>query len=118
MIANLPPRVLQLLTAHQVKPAKRHAPLVPRIDATAIAYHPLTQKRILRYTDAVGFGLSDGRKRGAYRLACFYLRNVGLSFASAALCLAAWNDQNLPPLGDGAVAGILSNASKYARGAA
>jgi hypothetical protein len=119
MIASVPPRILELLTVHQVKPA-RAVPSrsdLPHVGAV-VALDQLSRARVIRYTDKVGYGLSDGRKTAAYRLACFYLADVRLTEHLAAHCLDAWNALNAPPLPDGVVSSVLHNAGKYARGAA
>ena len=119
MIADLPPRALQLLTARQTKPA-RFATLRPATTniGTVGELDQLSRARVLKYTSKVGFGLADGRKTAAYRLAAFYLGDVGLTEPLAAHCLEHWNALNAPPLPEGVLSSILRNAGKYARGAA
>ena len=120
MIAPIPTRVLALLEAHQVKPRRAstaHRAVTSRV-GPVVSLDQLSRARVLRYTDKVGYGLSDGRKTAGYRLACFYLADVGLATHLAAHCLALWNGLNAPPLSMGVLDSILQNAGKYAKGAA
>jgi hypothetical protein len=77
-------------------------------------------RRILAYLARVPHGLADGQGRNdaAYRLACFLVRDVGLSPADAAPVVARWDACNVPPLGEARCCEILTNAMKYAKGAA
>jgi hypothetical protein len=119
-IADVPPGVLALIreserTPHdpQIRSGRFTPPPSPRT-----RLDQLIERRVIAYTDRVGYGLSDGRKTAAYRLACFYRFDVGLADDLAWHCLAAWNRVNSPALHERILADIHANAGKYARGAA
>jgi len=123
MIALLPERTLRLLVAETStrpatvprKPARENSAITPRLLS---ALDEFSERRVLAYTDRVGYGLADGRKTAAYRLAAFYRYDVGLSEDLAFYCLTAWNNLNAPSLNDATLRQIFANAGKYARGAA
>ena len=75
---------------------------------------------MLGYCDRLEYGLSDGRKTGAYRLAAFMAHDIGLSDAAGLGMLETWNSFNAPPLADRLLHEIHANARRYGgkRGAA
>lgn len=106
-IAPAPERLIQALLPPPapVAPARAPQPIRSALD-------DLSERRVLRYAERLGYGLSDGRKTGAFRFAAFLAHDVGLSFAVTALLLETWNAQNVPPLGAPLLAEIHMNARR------
>lgn len=122
-IADIPPTLLEAITASasHATPVTRlptGASFPARAGAPLASIDRFSGKRIVAYTDCVGYGLADGRKTSAYRLAAFYRFDVDLVDSIAWELLVSWNSGNAPPLDDGKLEEIFTNALTYARGAA
>lgn len=110
VIAPLPTGVLEQLSPS----ARAHPSAPPRLSSRGLASpDSFRERRILRYAERLGFGLSDGRKTGAYRLAAFLIHDIGLSENAALAYVVRWDEHNAPPLGARAITSILDNAHRY-----
>lgn len=86
----------------------------PRAFLTALAAPSArTERRVLAYAEQLGYGLCDGRKRAAYRFACFLLHEAALAEWAALRYCVTWNSFNMPPLDEGLLTGIVQNARRY-----
>jgi hypothetical protein len=119
-IADAPTELLQWLTAPPVVPVA--TPDIPRRSLTPLlAPDALTEARVLKYVERIGYGLSDGRKTAAFRFAAFMRNDAGLSDGAVDRFLDCWNRSNRPPLPERLLSQIATNARRYgghARGAA
>lgn len=107
-IAPIPDALLEALLpppAPAVEPRRYSAPVAAPDD--------LDERRVLAYADRLGYGLSDGRKTGAFRFAAFLTHDVGLDATASYRFLATWNAYNAPPLADGLLSEIHTNARRY-----
>jgi hypothetical protein len=116
-IAEVPSGVIEELMRPRQRPSPNR-PFTPPAAIPLSAIDPFTERRILKYADCIGYGLSDGRKSAAYRLTCFIRYDVGLADHLVWECVSAWNRGNAPPLEDDVLGRVFSNALKYAQGAA
>jgi hypothetical protein len=113
------PDAVRALLAAPVSPASR-IPKAPPSRLTRVGGSPIEcdsrDRRLLAYVAKVDHGLSDGRKRVAFRLGAAFLHDFALSKSQALSLLGAWNAQNLPALDGSILAEILENAGRYGRG--
>ena len=114
MIADVPPRVLQLLKS-------AHAPVAPmsekRAQSSAATMRALIaagkaqgfstdfiidslDRRVRRYLETVGNRSEGDRDNTAYRVARWLLNDFGASDSVAWSYLYEWNRDNSPPLSD------------------
>jgi hypothetical protein len=87
------------------------APSLPR--PTLAVPDDRMERRVLAYADKLGYGLSDGRKTGAFRFAAFLAHDVGLGESAVWEFVATWNRHNAPALPEQLLAEIVSNARRY-----
>lgn len=109
------------LCAAPLSPARSVPPappmIAPPLDSSPVPLDPaFRDRRVLAYLAKVDRGLSDGRKRTAFRLAAALLHDFAVSATVARDLLAAWNAHNAPPLDDATLAVLLANAGQYGRG--
>lgn len=106
---------LPLTPATVIPPAPPSPVAAPPIGAPVLDL-ATRDRRLQSYVAKVDLGLSDGRKRAAFRLGAVFLHDFGLSKAETTRLLLAWNTQNVPPLDGGVLSEILDNAGRYGRG--
>jgi hypothetical protein len=109
-VADAPDALLTWLRQQVAKPA-------PAPPAKPIAPRPwpdqFSEKRVLKYVDRIGFGLSDGRKQAAYRFAAFLAHDVALDVTAVTAYVRTWNRHNAPPLDSDLLDTIIANGRKY-----
>lgn len=111
MIADLPPRVLTLLTAPPAVAITREIPRSPRAETlgvliaqgraqgfTASFIADAIDRRITRYLETVGHCAEGARNGTAYRVARWLSNDFGCSEAVAWAYVVQWNAGNEPPL--------------------
>jgi hypothetical protein len=109
-IADIPSQTLAAILPPPPPPTPR-----PRStpDLSLAAPNVRDERRVLAYADKLGYGLSDGRKQGAFRFAAFLAHDVGLDAVASYRFLAAWNNGNAPPLPEQLLQEIHDNARRY-----